>query len=84
VTRATDHFGRCVDDPFTMPFACTPPAIHATQERKMHDGGPPAPFLDWTGGKRRRLPRILELAPSRIDTYCFSSPSSASLTPVGT
>jgi DNA adenine methylase len=35
----------------------------------MHDGAPPAPFLKWAGGKRQLLPRILALAPARIDTY---------------
>ncbi|HTB57289.1 MAG TPA: DNA adenine methylase [Polyangia bacterium] len=35
----------------------------------MHDGAPPAPFLKWAGGKRQLLPRILGLAPARIDTY---------------
>jgi hypothetical protein len=49
----------------------------------MHDGAPPAPFLKWAGGKRQLLPRILELAPARIDTYYFSSRSPASLTLVG-
>jgi DNA adenine methylase len=34
----------------------------------MHDGVP-APFLKWAGGKRQLLPRILDLAPARIDTY---------------
>jgi DNA adenine methylase len=34
----------------------------------MHDAGP-APFLKWAGGKRQLLPRILSLAPARIDTY---------------
>jgi hypothetical protein len=44
-------------------------AIHATEERKMHDRALPAPFLKWAGGKRQLLPRILDLAPARIDTY---------------
>jgi hypothetical protein len=46
------------------------PAIHATQERKMHGGGP-TPFLRW-GGKRRLLPKFwisLDLAAVRIDIY---------------
>jgi DNA adenine methylase len=34
----------------------------------MHDGAP-APFLKWAGGKRQLLPRILALAPARIETY---------------
>ncbi|HLK89770.1 MAG TPA: DNA adenine methylase [Polyangia bacterium] len=34
----------------------------------MHDEGP-APFLKWAGGKRQLLPRILRLAPPRIETY---------------
>ncbi|HVV48181.1 MAG TPA: DNA adenine methylase [Polyangia bacterium] len=32
-------------------------------------GDAPAPFLKWVGGKRQLLPRILDLAPDRIDTY---------------
>ena len=35
----------------------------------MHEGARPAPFLKWAGGKRQLLPRILDLAPRRIDTY---------------
>jgi DNA adenine methylase len=35
----------------------------------MHDRALPAPFLKWAGGKRQLLPRILDLAPARIDTY---------------
>jgi DNA adenine methylase len=35
----------------------------------MHEGAPPSPFLKWAGGKRQLLPRILNLAPARIDTY---------------
>ncbi len=35
----------------------------------MDDSAAPAPFLKWAGGKRQLLPRILALAPSRIDTY---------------
>jgi DNA adenine methylase len=35
----------------------------------MHDRALPAPFLKWAGGKRQLLPRILQLAPERIDTY---------------
>ena len=34
----------------------------------MHDDAP-APFLKWAGGKRQLLPRILDLAPARIETY---------------
>jgi DNA adenine methylase len=34
----------------------------------MHDGAP-APFLKWAGGKRQLLPKILALAPARIETY---------------
>lgn len=34
----------------------------------MHDEAP-APFLKWAGGKRQLLPRILGLAPARIETY---------------
>jgi DNA adenine methylase len=34
----------------------------------MHDGAP-TPFLKWAGGKRQLLPRILALAPARIETY---------------
>jgi DNA adenine methylase len=34
----------------------------------MHDEVP-APFLKWAGGKRQLLPRILDLAPARIETY---------------
>jgi DNA adenine methylase len=34
----------------------------------MHDEAP-APFLKWAGGKRQLLPRILALAPARIETY---------------
>jgi DNA adenine methylase len=29
----------------------------------------PAPFLKWAGGKRQLLPRLLEHAPRKIDTY---------------
>jgi len=36
----------------------------------MSDSPPLRPFLKWAGGKRQLLPRILELAPSRIRTYC--------------
>jgi DNA adenine methylase len=35
----------------------------------MHESAPPSPFLKWAGGKRQLLPRILDLAPARIDTY---------------
>ncbi|HVZ89567.1 MAG TPA: DNA adenine methylase [Polyangia bacterium] len=35
----------------------------------MHEGARPAPFLKWAGGKRQLLPRILDLAPRRIETY---------------
>jgi len=67
----------------TIPFACALPAIHATQERNMHDAAPPAPFLKWAGGKCQLSPRILALAPARIATYCFASSPSARLTLVG-
>ncbi|HXJ22710.1 MAG TPA: DNA adenine methylase [Polyangia bacterium] len=36
----------------------------------MSDSAPLRPFLKWAGGKRQLLPRILELAPTRIRTYC--------------
>jgi DNA adenine methylase len=35
----------------------------------MQDRATPAPFLKWAGGKRQLLPRILDLVPSRIETY---------------
>ena len=72
MTRATvDHVstafrGWTIDDD---PSACTVPAIHATQEHNMHDAAPSAPFLTWAGGKRQLVPRVLALAPARIDTY---------------
>src|SRR5947207_10657787 len=49
-------------------FPCASATIHATQEPRMHDGAP-APFLKWAGGKRQLLPKILALAPARIETY---------------